>query len=221
MNKPGLKTNFTRLLTKGFLLASLLIFLTAGDSMASIGCDLNDPDRDVPRLFPDSTRYETVYASIGNYGGPRLLKKIEERLNIRYHTVYAPLDVPYTLYEIYNGKKLIGYIHGVNQKGQYGGNQVFVALDLTGKIKSFYIQKMSGRSAHKLRDAKFGRQFVGLSLKDFDAFDPVNGTGSGRLAAIRNPAPEAETDFLSVLRALKKNLILMDEFVYSANRRIQ
>jgi hypothetical protein len=126
--------------------------------------------------------------------------------------------VPYTLYEIHTGKQKIGYIHGVNQKGQFGGIQVFVALDLQGKIKSFYIQKMTSQWAKKLRSADFGAQFVGLTLKDFEAYDPIIGKGSGKVAEIQNPAPEAEDDFRASLRALKKNLVLMDEFVYALER---
>lgn len=181
-------------------------------ALGAVGCDLNDPDGDVARLYPESSGYKAVYVSLNN----RQLKKVESRLGERFKAIYEPLNVPYTLYEIYGGKKKIGYIHGVNQKGQFGGIQVFVALDLHGRIKSFYIQKMTSQWAKKLRDAKFGRQFVGLSLKDFDSYDPASGKGSGRFAEIRNPAPEAETDFYAVLRALKKNLVLMDVFVYSA-----
>jgi hypothetical protein len=59
---------------------------------------------------------------------------------------------------------------------------------------------------------------VGVSLKDFDSYDPVSGKGSGRIAEIANPAPEMETDFYGVLRGLKKNLVLMDEFVFAPER---
>jgi hypothetical protein len=109
----------------------------------------------------------------------------------------------------------VGYIHGVNQKGQFGGIQVFVALDLEGRIKAFYIQKMTSRYAGKLREAQFGRQFLGLTLKDFEAYDVVSGKASGKVEAIKNPVPEAESDFKAALRAVKKNLVLMDEFVFS------
>jgi hypothetical protein len=105
----------------------------------------------------------------------------------------------------------------VNQKGQFGGIQVFMAQDLNGRIKSFYIQKMTGQSAAKLRDARFGRNFVGVTIRDFDSFDPATGKGSGRIAEIRNPAPETETDFYGVLRGLKKNMVLMEEFIFSGN----
>ncbi len=73
---------------------------------------------------------------------------------------------------------------------------------------------MTSKYAGKLRDANFGKQFFGLTLKDFDLYDVISGKSSGKVEGIKNPAPEAEADFRAALRALKKNLVLMDEFVY-------
>jgi hypothetical protein len=144
------------------------------------------------------------------------LAEIEKRLGDKFRGLYETIDVPYTLYEIYQGKQKIGYIHGVNQKGQYGGLQVFLALDLEGNIKSFYYQKLTSKYGKQFRDPKFGQQFVGLSLKDFYNYDVLSGktTGPGKVEEIKNPVPEAESDFRASLRAVKKNLILMDEFIY-------
>jgi len=183
---------------------------TAG---AAVGCELNDPDRDVKRLFPGATGYKTLYMSIAKKGGAPLLARVEERLGDTFHGIYETPDVPYTIYEIYRDKERVGYIHGVNHKGQYGGIQVFLALDLQGTIRSFYIQKLTSQYARQLRDAAFGRQFVGLRFADFARYDVVSGKAEGALAAVRNPAPEAETDYRAALRATKKNLVLMDEFV--------
>jgi len=197
---------------------SMLISLLIGSSIAwaAVGCDLNDPDRDVARLFPESTGYKTIYTSILQKGGEPLLARVETRLGDKFHGLYETIDVPYTIYEIYANKKKIGYIHGVNQKGEFGGIQVFVVLDLEGRIRGFYIQKMTSQHAGKLRDAKFGKQFIGLTLKDFELYDVLSGKALGAVEAIKNPAPGAEADFRAALRATKKNLILMDEFVYSA-----
>ncbi len=201
---------------------ALLFVLTASTALwAAVGCDLNDPDRDVARLFPESTGYKAIYVSIQQKGGEPLLARVETRLGDKFHGIYETIDVPYTIYEIFAGKKKIGYIHGVNQKGQFGGIQVFVSLDLEGRIKAFYIQKMTSKYAAKLRDATFGKQFLGLTLKDFELYDVVSGKASGKVEAIKNPAPEAEPDFRAALRATKKNLILMDEFVYSAQGGLQ
>jgi len=194
----------------------LLFILTASTAAwGAVGCDLNDPDRDVARLFPESTGYKTNYVSVDRKGGEPLLAKIETRLGDKFRGIYETIDVPYTIYEIFANKKKVGYIHGVNQKGQFGGIQVFLVLDLEGRIKGFYIQKMTSKYAGKLRDANFGKQFVGLTTKDFDLYDVNSGKASGKVEAIKNPVPEAETDFKAALRATKKNLILMDEFVYS------
>lgn len=199
-------------------LAVFLLFLAmVAPASAAVSCELNHPASDVPRLFPESTNFKTSYFSFSTRGGPPLLRKVEARLG-GFTALYAPLNVPYTLYEIYTGREKVGYIHGVNQKGQFGVLEVFVSLDMNGMIKAFYIQRMAGQWAKKFTSPKFGRQFLGLTLKDFEQYDPVSGKGSGKVASIVNPAPEAETDFFGLLRAVKKNLVLMDEFFYSASR---
>jgi hypothetical protein len=204
------------LLTRQAILAFLLVITGYTAVWGAVGCDLNDPDRDVARLYPESTGYKTIYTSILKKGGEKLMARVETRLGDKFRGIYETIDVPYTIYEIFHNKKKIGYIHGVNQKGQFGGIQVFVALDLEGRIKAFYIQKMTSQYAGKLRDAKFGRQFIGLTLKDFNNYDIVSGKASGKVDGIKNTAPQAEADFRAALRATKKNLILMDEFVYTA-----
>ena len=187
---------------------------------AAVGCDLNDPDRDVARLFPGSTGYKTRYVSIKDQGGAALLAEVETRLGDKFHGLYETMDVPYTIYEVLKGQDRIGYIHGVNQKGVYGGVQVFLALQPDGTIKDFYFQKLTSRYGKDLRAAGFGDQFKGLSLKDFLDYDVAAGRASAgsRVAAIKNPAPPAEKDFNAALRAVKKNLILMDEFIFHRSR---
>jgi hypothetical protein len=197
--------------------AALLLLLAAAalSLYAAVGCDLNDPDRDVKRLFPGSTGFKTLYLSIAKKGGDELLKRIETRLGDRFTGLFETADVPYTMYEVYKGADLIGFIHGVNQKGTYGGLQVFLALDPEGTITGFYFQKLTSRAGKAFRDPAFGAQFTGLSLTDFYAYDVATGREEppGPVGRIRNPAPEAEKDFRAALRAAKKNLILVDEFL--------
>ena len=195
--------------------AVAILVIPAELLFAAVGCDLNDPDCDVARLFPGSTGYKTNYVAIDQKGGPALLVQVEDRLGDKFQGLFETIDVPYTLYEVFKGKDKIGYIHGVNQKGQYGGIQVFVVLDLDGVIKSFYFQKLTSRYGKELRDPKFGEQFVGLTLKDFYNYDLQTGKTSGPsgVERIKNPVPEAESDFRAALRGTKKNLILVDEFI--------
>jgi hypothetical protein len=195
------------------LLLVLWALAPAAAARGAVGCELNDPDRDVKRLFPGATGYKTLYMSVSKRGGAPLLARIEARLGDTFHGIYETADVPYTIYEIYCDQERVGYIHGVNHKGQYGGIQVFLALDLHGTIKSFSIQKLTSQYAKQLRDPAFGRRFLDLGLADFAGYDVVTGRAQGRTAAIQNPAPQAEIDFRAAMRATKKNLILMDEFV--------
>jgi hypothetical protein len=198
------------------LILTILLFLGgASVLLAAVGCDLNDPDRDVKRLFPESSSYKTLYVSIAKKGGNALLKEIEERLGDQFKGLFETADVPYTMYEIYRGKDLIGYIHGVNQKGTYGGLQVFLALNQEGVIRGFYFQKLTSKAAKLFREPAFGNQFIGLSLKDFSRYDVVTGKEEppGAVSRIKNPDPGSEQDFRAALRATKKNLILVDEFL--------
>jgi hypothetical protein len=203
--------------TKTTVLAALLIAagMAATPLRAAVGCDLTDPDRDVKRLFPDSTGYKTLYVSISKKGGDALLAQIEARLGDAFTGLFETADVPYTMYEITRGTEIIGYIHGVNQKGTYGGLQVVLALDTKGVIQAFYFQKLTSKAAKAFRDPAFGAQFVGLSLEDFYKFDIVSGREEppGPISRIKNPNPDSERDFRATLRATKKNLILVDEFL--------
>jgi hypothetical protein len=195
--------------------AGLLLLIAAAALHAAVGCDLNDPDRDVKRLFPESTGYKTLYVSIAKKGGEALLKEIEARLGDTFKGLFETADVPYTMYQIYKGSEIIGYIHGVNQKGTYGGLQVFLALDREGVVRGFYYQKLTSKAAKLFREPAFGKQFLGLSLKDFSRYDVVSGKEdpAGPISRIKNPDPGSIPDFRATLRATKKNLLLVDEFL--------
>ncbi len=197
------------------LLTMVLIAFESSGVFGAVGCDLNDPDRDVKRLFPESTGYKALYVSIGKKGGEPLLREIEARLGDTFKGLYENIDVPYTMYRIYKGPEIIGYIHGVNQKGHYGGIQVFLALDAAGTIKALYLQKLTSKDAGAFRAESFGREFAGLSLKDWYRYDPVTRAENppGRISGIGNPAPGSADDFAAIMRAVKKNLILVDEFL--------
>jgi len=179
---------------------------------AAVGCDLNDPDKDVKRLFPGSTGYKTLYRSVSHEGGKALLAKIETQLGDKFSGMYETIDVPYSLYEIYKGKELIGYIHGVNQKGKYGGLQIFMAFDAKGTIKDLYFQKFSTKNIKEYRSPGFTKQFIGLRYQDFSGYNPKTGTGTGKGAAIKDPVPKGGEDFRAIMRGVKKNLVLMEHF---------
>jgi hypothetical protein len=198
-----------------FFIAALFIILRvcAGPAWGAVGCDLNEPVKDVPRLFPGATGYSTTTLEVRKLGGNALLATIEEKLRDKLHGLYETIDEPYTFYQVYAKGKKVGYIHGVNQRGVYGGIQIFLVLDLEQRVKGFYIQKISGQSAAKYRSAEFGQQFVGLTLDDFETFDFKSLKGTGKAAEIKNFAPEAGYDFKYILRGTKKNLILVNEFM--------
>ncbi|MBT7469462.1 MAG: hypothetical protein HN692_03545 [Candidatus Cloacimonetes bacterium] len=177
----------------------------------AVGCSLNDPDRDVKRIFPNSTGYKTEYISIESRGGKELATKIEVQLHDLLNPKYEALSVDYSYYTILRGKEMIGRIHGVNQKGIFGGMQLILATDLDGKIIDFFIQKISSPHAKKFRNKEFTKQFIGLTIADFDLFHAQK---EGKINKLISPSEKYNDDFKSIVRGLNKNLLLLKYFQF-------
>lgn len=182
-------------------IAIAVLFVAIVNAFAAVGCTLNDPDRDVKRLFPESTGYRTDFISIKEIGGEALYAEVQKELSDKLDPVYETIDVPYSFYDVLKGKEVIAHIHGVNQKGTYGGMQLIIATDLNGKILNFFYQKMSSPEATKFMNKDFTGQFIGLTLNDFLKGD----------LKIADPSQKSHEDFLAALRGLKKNLILLNK----------
>jgi hypothetical protein len=180
----------------------------------AVGCSLNDPDRDIRRIFPDATGYRTEYITIDERGGDSLATEIEARLRDKFDDMYETTDVPYAYYDVLKGKDVVGRVHGVNQKGKFGGMQLIVATDLEGTIVDFYYQKISSPEAKRFRSKEFTDQFKGLSLTDFYTYTHMSGEAraKGSVAGIADPSEKSGEDFEATLRGITKNLILLDEF---------
>lgn len=178
---------------------------------AAVGCTLRDPDRDIRKVFPEATGYKTDFVSIQEAGGKTLATLIEKRLGEKLNATYEALDVPYAYYTVLKGKTAIGYVHGVNQKGRYGGMQLILATSLKGKVLALYYQKLSSPESGRFRAETFTEQFKGLVLADFVP------KPSERVSEIKDPSKKNVVDFNATLRAIKKNLILLD--VFKLNRK--
>ena len=116
---------------KLWLCVAVIAIMVTGPSLVlgAVGCTLNDPDRDIKSIFSDSTGYKTTFITIKERGDRELLVDIEDRLGDKLDPVYESVDVPYAYYTILKRKEVIGYMHGVNQKGLYGGMQIILATD--------------------------------------------------------------------------------------------
>jgi hypothetical protein len=105
--------------------------------------------------------------------------------------------------------------------GKGGVIQVFVAADPnTAGITSMFFQRLESPAARQLRAKEFRAQFTGLNLADFYKHDyyvgAEPGSKSDKLAAIKAPGidPSGRPDYDAALRGLRKNLILLDYFIY-------
>lgn len=191
------------------LLIAACLIGTADVTYAALGCTLNDPDRDIRQIFPEATGYRTEFITINDKGGKELVERVEKLLGDKFDNVYEASDVPYAYYYVLKGTNVIGYVHGVNQKGKYGGMQLILATDLDGKIVSFYFQKITSPDSTALKAKEFTDKFIGLTLADF-----LNDSDAqGRIAKITDPTQNKTDDFKATLRGVKKNMILLNEFI--------
>ncbi|MBI3599825.1 MAG: hypothetical protein HY097_04175 [Nitrospinae bacterium] len=201
-------------------LVIFLLFIAAGIFRASmvwgaVGCALDDPDRDVRRFFPESTGYKTFFITIKERGGRPMADKIEEKLGDSFEPIYEHLEVEHPYYQVMKGKENIGWVFGQNQKGEYGLIQVILATDLNGRILNFYYQRLSSPDASKFRQKSFTDRFMGLALKDMEAYNPKTGEikdPDSPLKKIKNPSQRNDIDFRATMRGIKKNLLLFHTF---------
>ncbi len=191
-------------------------------SEAAVGCTLSNPAQDLKYLFPEMTTYKEELRELSRMkDGRALYQVLRERLRSDLDPVYETYETPYTVYTVFRGKEIIGIVHGVNVPGEGGLIQVFVSAEpQTAEIRRVFYQRLESAAARQLRNRNFLGQFESLTLADFyrhdyfQASDP--GNSQDRVARIKNPVTGARGagDYEASLRGVRKNLILLDIFVY-------
>src|SRR6266581_1305600 len=203
---------------------SVLVFLALTQQMfGAIGCTLSNPAEDLKYLYPEMTTYKEDLNEFPRLkGGAELFKALRERLGSDLDPIYETFETPYSVYTIFQRQTKIGIVHGVNVPGKGGVIQVFLSTDpKTAEIRSFFFQRLESPAARQLRSKEFRSQFEGLTLADFykhDYYASVEpGAKADKVARIRPPALDAggRPDYEASLRGIRKNLILLDFFVYS------
>jgi hypothetical protein len=184
----------------------------------AIGCTLSNPAEDLKYLYPEMTTYKEELMEFPKLkDGAALFKGLRARLGSDLDPIYETYETPYTVYSVFQGTAKIGIVHGVNVPGKGGVIQVFLATDpKTAEIKNFFFQRLESPAARQLRDKAFRAQFNGLTLADFYKHDyyakAEPGAKADKVAAVK--APTTDPDYRASLRGIRKNLILLDVFVY-------
>lgn len=190
--------------------------------LAAIGCTLSNPAEDLKYIYPEMTTFKEELMEFPKMkDGAALFKGLRARLGSDLDPIYETLETPYTVYSVYKGQTKIGVVHGVNVPGKGGVIQVFLATDpITAQIKRFFFQRLESPAARQLRSRAFLAQFAGLTLADFYKHDyyaaATPAAKAGKVGAIEPPAldPAGKPDYAATLRGVRKNLILLDYFVY-------
>ena len=204
------------------ILAFLLLTLTQRHALAAIGCTLSNPSADLKYLYPEMTSFkEDLFEFPRLPGGAEQFKGLKARLGGDLDRIYETYETPYTVYSVFKGATKIGIIHGVNVPGKGGVIQVFLSTDqATAAIKNFFFQRLESTAARQLRSKEFLSQFNGLTLGDFYKHDYYAAADAGaradKVGALKAPGIDAggKQDYEASLRGIRKNLILLDYFVY-------
>lgn len=210
--------------TATILLVTVAMVLGApGQALAAIGCTLSNPAEDLKYLYPDMTSYKEDLKQFPQLdAGEKLFKALQQRLGSDLDPIYETYETPYTIYSVFKGDTKIGIVHGVNVPGKGGVIQVFLSLDeSSGEIRGFFFQRLESPAATQLRNKAFRKQFEHLSLADFYKHDyytvaepRAEGDKIGKLEKPAGLSTAGEPDYQATLRGLRKNLILLDFFVY-------
>ncbi len=204
------------------LMMIVAIFLLPQRAWAAIGCTLTDPAEDLKYLYPEMTSYKEELKEFTRMtGGTVLFASLKDRLGSDLDPIYETYETPYTVYSVFKGTQKMGIVHGVNVPGKGGVIQVFLSMDpTTAEIRKFFFQRLESPAATQLRLKAFREQFEKMTLADFykhdyyAAVDPH--APADKLGKIKPPALDATTrpDYDASLRGIRKNLILLDFFIY-------
>ncbi len=204
------------------ILSTLSMAALPQQVFAAIGCTLSNPGEDLKYLYPEMTTYKEELMEFPKLkDGATQFQGLRVRLGSDLDPIYETYETPYTVYSVFKGSVRIGVVHGVNVPGKGGVIQVFLATDpKTAEITNFFFQRLESPAARQLRNKEFRAQFTGLTLADFykhdyyAAADP--GAKADKVAVVKPPLldPSGRPDYEAALRGLRKNLILLDYFVY-------
>ncbi|HNX77038.1 MAG TPA: hypothetical protein PLM07_09990 [Candidatus Rifleibacterium sp.] len=205
------------------ILLVLVLCWPAAVGYGAIGCTLNNPAQDLKFLFPEVTSFKEEIREFRHFpDGQNLYSELKDRLGTDLDPVYEAFATPYTVYTVYKGNELIGIVHGVNVPGRGGVIQVFLATDpKTGQIGNFFFQRLESPEARSLKNKEFRKRFNGLTLADFYKHDYFRRaepeSKDDKLQAILESFGSGKQgpDFAASLRGVRKNLILLDMFIYN------
>ena len=200
----------------------VLVLAAPATAMAAIGCTLSNPAEDLKYLFPAMTSYKEDLKEFPRLpDGAALFEAFRERVGSALDPIYETYETPYTVYSVFRGDSRIGIVHGVNVPGRGGVIQVFVSTDpATGEVRQLFFQRLESPAAAQLRSKEFRNQLTGLTAADFYKHDYYGkadpGAAADRVGQLQQPALAASgvPDYEAALRGVRKNLVLLDFFVY-------
>jgi hypothetical protein len=206
----------------------LFLFLSAPQGRGAIGCTLSNPAQDLKYLFPEMTTYREEVRDLDKLpDGCKVYDGLKDRIGAVLDPLYEAFETPYTVYTVFKDGQVVGIVHGVNVPGEGGVIQIFVsATPEKGAIRRLFFQRLESVAARWLKQRTFLDQFKGLTLADFYKHDYFKAADSvpeqDRVGRIQSPLPDEKgrADYEAAMRGVRKNLVLLDVFVYQRQNEV-
>lgn len=184
--------------------------LVSAPAWAAVGCQLNDPQRDIQRLFPEMKWFVTQQITF-QLQGPAAYAALGERLGDALDPLWETADVPYSRYDVYGEAGLVGWVIGANQRGTYSNIQLHVALNADGGTRSVYLQSIRSPAYAKFQSPDLLAALAKVPLATYPRWSACYVGGRCEGFPVVDPTGGAEAeDYRHILRALAKLELLRE-----------
>lgn len=169
---------------------------------APLGCVLERPDQDIKRIFPESDNYRARDLIPLRHGQKDLMAQVEHGLGYKLDSEFETTETPFTFYSVFKDNQKIGMILGTNIRTVTKPMQLFIAYEITGKIREIYPQVIHSKDAPAFRAKPYLSQFMTFSLDEVP--DPAY-----IKPPVRMPSQETLRIHQALLRAIRFNALLV------------
>jgi hypothetical protein len=154
-------------------------------------CPWREPDQDLPRFFPESSRWETE---------TRVLSGLRDQLSKTLGRAPGPEEIALTLHRVYRDSQPLGAVLVRRVKGRDGAIEVVVAVSEQGRILNVRLQRMRERTS--IAKAVSGPEWLGR----FEGRTETDGWGTDNLKGM---PPEAQQSGEAIREGIRTLLVLL------------
>lgn len=183
-----------------FIALSLWLAVLSSHSAAVAYCALRDPVSAIQHFYPDYTAYKAVDGSVD--------ETVRAVLNEQLPGVHFSEFGTHTLYIIFDGAEIAGYVHARTEKGDWGLDELIWALSPDLRVADFRYQRSRSQGRELVESPAFLAWLSGRNLSEVVTLLTSEGTGLRERPEFL--PTEYENTAVTVIRSAVKTLVITD-----------